>query len=140
MVKDRIGEVFEYEGVIYTVGEWIVGTENSDYHGLPGVITELSDEEGELDIYCTFAEPEDPEIIARIEKRFSYIFDRQQTLNDIPLEDISMNRDEIEFVTDKPACYTPETNIPYPLCVGNHSSLCKHCSFYRNPTNKGGRL
>ena len=38
-----------------------------------------------------------------------------------------------EFVNEylkKPDCYTPETNNPYPLCVGNGTEKCRECCLW----------
>lgn len=37
-----------------------------------------------------------------------------------------------------PACYTPETCNPYPLCVGNGKDQCKSCNLYIDFHDEGG--
>lgn len=101
MVKDKIGESVEYEGVIYTVGATVTVGKGSDYDGLVGKIIEIATDEDmdtdndAIDIYCDFEEPTDPEVIAKLEKRFSYIYDKPQTIQDICLDGIVMAPDEI---------------------------------------------
>ena len=53
----------------------------------------------DIDIYCDFEEPTDPEVIKKLEKRFSYIFDKPQTLEDICLDGIVMAPDEISLIS-----------------------------------------
>ena len=31
---------------------------------------------------------------------------------------------------EKPECYNPEKGNPYPLCIGNGSSMCEECGLY----------
>ena len=62
MIINKQGEVFEYEGKKYIVGEDVYATESS-YYGLIGVIKEIRTGEDkdtdnpEPDIYCDFFEP-----------------------------------------------------------------------------------
>lgn len=63
MILKNSGDVFEYEGVRYTVGEFIYANKNSDYEGLFGVIKEIRDGDDKdtdndtPDIYCAFENP-----------------------------------------------------------------------------------
>lgn len=101
MIKDKIGESVEFEGVTYTVGAAVTVCKGSDYDGLTGKIIEITTDEDmdtdndAIDIYCDFEEPTDPEVIKKLEKRFSYIYDKPQTLQDICLDGIVMAPDEI---------------------------------------------
>ena len=49
---------------------------------------------------------------------------------DIPLDLVILAPDEIQCMADKPVCYDPELDNPYPLCVGNGSLECEHCAYY----------
>ena len=71
MVAEKIGESVEFEGITYTVG---------------------------IDIYCDFEEPTDPEVIAKLEKRFSHIYGNPRTMEDICLDGIVMAPDEISLI------------------------------------------
>ena len=105
MVADKIGESIEYQGVTYTVGAAVSVNKHSDYDGLIGKIIEITTEDDmdtdnvDIDIYCDFEEPTDPEVIKKLEKRFSYIFDKPQTLEDICLDGIVMAPDEISLIS-----------------------------------------
>ena len=96
MFLNKIGEGMEVDGITYTVGQRITANKNSDYDGATGIIIEISDEEDGVDIYCDLERPTDPEVIARIEKRFSYIFDGPRTLDEIPFDGIVLQPDEID--------------------------------------------
>lgn len=101
MVASKIGESIDCCGVTYTVGAAVTAAKGSDYDGLVGKITEITSDEDmdtfndAIDIYCDFEEPTDHEIIAKLEKRFSYIYDEPRTLEDICLDGIIMAPDEI---------------------------------------------
>ena len=41
MIINKNGEIFEYEGTMYRIGDQIVGNEQSEYRGLFGTITEI---------------------------------------------------------------------------------------------------
>lgn len=101
MYKDKIGESYEYKGVVYTVGNKIIGAKRSEYDGVVGVIKEITDEDDALEIICDFEDPTDPEIIKRMEEYFSKIFGKPMTLNDISLEGIIMCPDEIDFLCNE---------------------------------------
>lgn len=96
MFLNKIGEGMEVAGITYTVGQRITANKNSDYDGATGIIIEISDEEDGVDIYCDLERPTDPEVIARIEKRFSYIFDEPKTIDEIPFDEIVLQPDEID--------------------------------------------
>ena len=96
MFLNKIGEGMEVDGITYTVGQRITANKNSDYDGATGIIIEISDEEDGVDIYCDLERPTDPEVIARIEKRFSYIYDEPRTLDEIPFDEIVLQPDEID--------------------------------------------
>ena len=96
MTINKSGEFIEYNGVRYTVGEKITANKNSDFDGVTGIIIEISVEEDGVDIYCDLERPTNPEVIARIEKRFSYIFDEPRTIDEIPFDEIVLQPDEID--------------------------------------------
>lgn len=96
MFLNKIGEGMEVDGITYTVGQRITANKNSDYDGATGIIIEISDEEDGVDIYCDLERPTDTEVIARIEKRFSYIYDEPRTLDEIPFDEIVLQPDEID--------------------------------------------
>lgn len=111
MIINRPGAEFEYEGVIYKIGEPIIGTDESEYEGLFGSITEIRDGEDKEtendtpDLYCTFEPPVLPCEIQKLEEVFSELYQQPKTLDDInldlvimapsmvkPLDDLQTNR------------------------------------------------
>ena len=101
MICQNEGEYIEYDDIRYAVGQRIRANENSDYDGAVGIIVEISDEEDGVDIYCDLERPEDPEIIAKFEKRFSRIFGEPKTIGEIPFDEIVLQPDEIDIPTEK---------------------------------------
>lgn len=63
MILNRINDSFPYGDITYTVGAKVFANEESEYHGLYGVITEIrygEDQETDNDlpdIYCSFIPP-----------------------------------------------------------------------------------
>ena len=86
----------EIDGVFYSVGMTIVGTNQSEYQGLIGNITEIrtdpdKDTENEgPDIYCTFEAPDDPAAVKELEAIFSDLYDEPKTIDDIILDEVIM--------------------------------------------------
>lgn len=104
MILNKAGDVFEYEGIKYTVGEFIYANKNSDYEGLFGVIKEIRDgddkdtENETPDIYCSFENPVMPYDVERIEKRFSELYGEKKKLDDIALDEVIMAPEHISVV------------------------------------------
>lgn len=104
MILKNTGDVFEYEGVKYKVGEFIYANKNSDYEGLFGVIKEIRDgddkdtENETPDIYCAFENPVIPYDIEQIEKRFSKLYGEEKKLEDIALDEVIMAPEHISVV------------------------------------------
>jgi len=110
MVIDQQGEQFEYEGTVYTVGERIVGTPESEYEGLSGFITEIRDGEDKEtendtpDLYCRFEPPVLPCDIRCLEERFSRLYLEPKKLDDIILDLVIMAPEMV-----KPLKHTQKT-------------------------------
>lgn len=96
MFMNRIGAVFEYEGTTFTIGQPIIGTNQSEYEGLYGFITEIRDGEDKEtendtpDIYCTFELPVLPYDIDELGKLFSSLYQQPKKLEDIGLDEVIM--------------------------------------------------
>ena len=138
MIKKQTGETFLYENTLYSIGDWIQCTEGSDYAGLNGVITEIRDGEDREsdnaapDIYCRLQIPKDAELVQKLEARFSGLYGKTVKIAKVPLDRVILSPDELSGIDGVPDCYTPETDNPYPMCVGNGSPLCEKCSLYKN--------
>lgn len=84
MIINRHGAKFLYEGVTYRIGDRIIGTEESEYAGLNGVIFEIRDGEDKEtdnetpDIYCSFEEPVLPSDIEELEKTFTELYQEEK--------------------------------------------------------------
>lgn len=106
MIKDRTGDTFEYEGKIYAIGARVIGTAESEYEGLYGVITEIRDGEDKEtenetpDIYCTFDVPDDETMIKEIEERFTDLYETEKTIDDIVLDEVIMAPEMIEVIPE----------------------------------------
>lgn len=105
MLKDKIGETLEYDGVVYTVGAEVGVYKHSDYADLVGRIMEIRSEEDMdtdneyIDIYCDFNMPTDTEVIEKLEERATLIYGEPKTLKDICLDGIVMAPDEIFIIS-----------------------------------------
>ncbi|MDD4509354.1 MAG: hypothetical protein PHY23_00315 [Oscillospiraceae bacterium] len=106
MIINRPGETFEYNDVLYTIGALIVGTDESEYAGLYGSITEIRDGEDQdtenitPDIYCVFDAPALPQEIVELEKTFSDLYDETKQLCDISLDEVIMAPDMIRLLNE----------------------------------------
>lgn len=104
MILNRLGEEFYYENNYYHVGDQIVGTSESEYEGLYGVITEIRDAEDQEtenetpDIYCSFESPVLPWEIKRLEEVFSDLYDMPKKLEDISLDLVIMAPEMIRVI------------------------------------------
>lgn len=104
MILNKEGDVFEYEGIKYTIGEFIYANKNSDYEGLFGVIKEIRDgddkdtENETPDIYCSFENPVIPHDVEEIERRFSKLYGEEKKLEDIALDEVIMAPEHISVV------------------------------------------
>ena len=82
MIKKRHGEIFEFENVRYSIGDWVRCTEDSDYAGLTGVIVEIRDGEDREtenttpDIYV-FKSPKIPSLSRNWRKGFQSCMGRR---------------------------------------------------------------
>lgn len=107
MILKNVGDVFEYEGVKYTVGEFIYANKNSDYEGLFGVIKEIRDGEDKdtenetPDIYCAFETPVIPHDIKQIEERFSTLYGEKKKICVIALDEVIMAPEHISVVYER---------------------------------------
>lgn len=106
MVYNRPGAKFEYNGTAYEIGQKIIGTAESEYEGLIGVITEIRDrkdkesENDTPDIYCEFLPSVLPSEIKRLEAVFSELYQQPKTLDDIILDMVIMAPDMIKPLDD----------------------------------------
>ena len=104
MIINQPGAEFFYENVCYKIGDRIVGTDASEYQGLLGSIIEIRDGEDKEtenetpDIYCSFDDPVLPYDIAELEKRFSELYQRKKTIEDIALDEVIMAPEMIETI------------------------------------------
>lgn len=96
MILNENGKSFEYDGITYTIGDTIIGTNASEYEGLIGTITEIRDgddketENETPDIYCSFEVPIFPEDVKQLEETFSDLYNETKTIDDIVLDMVIM--------------------------------------------------
>jgi hypothetical protein len=110
MIINRNGAEFEYKGVSFVIGQPVVGTSQSEYEGLYGLITEIRDGEDKEtendtpDIYCAFGPPVLPHDIEELEKRFSGLYQNPKKLEDISLDEVIMAPEMVKVVEDPEKC------------------------------------
>ena len=96
MIINQPGAEFFYEDVCYKIGDRIVATDESEYVGLFGSITEIRDgddkdtENETPDIYCSFEVPVLPYDVAELEARFSKLYGEKKIVDDICLDEVIM--------------------------------------------------
>ncbi len=106
MILNENGKSFEYDGITYTIGDTIIGTNASEYEGLIGTITEIRDDDDKEtenetpDIYCSFEVPIFPEDVKQLEETFSDLYNEPKTIDDIVLDMVIM-APEMILSTDK---------------------------------------
>lgn len=92
MIINKEGMRYTYSGTTYTIGAAVVATEESEYQGLCGIITEIRDgvdretENDTPDIYCWFEPPLFPKEIQELEQRFSDLYQTPRKLDEIALD------------------------------------------------------
>ncbi len=110
MIINRAGAEFEYEGVVYKIGEPIVGTPESEYEGLYGSIMEIRDGEDKEtenetpDFYCAFEPPVLPCEVKKLEEVFSALYGQTKTLDDIGLDCVIMAPSMVKPLDDLRKC------------------------------------
>ena len=110
MIINKNGEIFEYEGTMYRIGDQIVGNEQSEYRGLFGTITEIRDgkdqetENETPDIYCSFEAPVLPCEVKELEERFSELYQESKTIDAIALDLVIMAPEMICPLEDLKEC------------------------------------
>ncbi len=110
MIINRIGAEFVYEGDAFVIGQPVVGTSQSEYEGLYGLITEIRDgkdketENDMPDIYCAFDPPVLPHDIEELEKRFSSLYQNPKKLEGISLDEVIMAPEMVKVVEVPEKC------------------------------------
>ena len=104
MLLERYGATLTVDGVTFMVGGRVHAKDNDEYGGLDGVILEIhTDEDKETEnegpeICCVFDVPDDPELVAEIEARFSDLYQQPKTIDDIGLDYVIMLPDTLEVL------------------------------------------
>ena len=94
MIINKPGAVYHYDGVEYVIGEPIAGTNESEYEGLFGSITEIRDgrdketDNETPDLYCSFDVPLLADDMRKLEERFSELYGEPKTTDDIILDEV----------------------------------------------------
>lgn len=107
MIYNRHGEEFVFDFKTFVIGGPIIATDESEYQGLYGTITEIrTDEDRETendtpDIYCSFEPPVYPHEIREFESVFSDLYGEPKTLDDISLDEVIMAPEMIRMIPDE---------------------------------------
>lgn len=118
MILRTPGDEFQYNGILYKIGEPIIGTEQSEYEGLIGSIVAITDGEDKRtenstpDFYCCFDPPVLPYDIKQLEEIFSDLYDFPKTLEDIILDYVIMAPEMVI-----PVQYAREQRYRLPLYI-----------------------
>ena len=96
MILAKEGMQYACNGIIYRIGGEITVIDDGPYNGLIGIITEIRDgddketENDSVDIYCYFYVPEIPCDREQLIEKFSELYGRSMTLEDISLDMVIM--------------------------------------------------
>lgn len=118
MILRTPGDEFQYNEILYKIGEPIIGTEQSEYEGLIGSIVSITDGEDKRtenstpDFYCCFDPPVLPYDIKQLEEIFSDLYDFPKTLEDIILDYVIMAPEMVI-----PVQYAREQRYRLPLYI-----------------------
>ena len=106
IILSKIGEMIEYAGKKYAVGEKVIANKNSVYEGLIGTIYEIhTDTEKEScnetpDIYCRFREPVMKVNKEKVRKRLSEAYKKDIRLADVGLDCVIMSPEMLVCMSD----------------------------------------
>lgn len=96
MTINKQSDEFLYEEKIYRIGDRVIATDESEYEGLYGVITQICDGDDKdtdndtPDIYCSFEKPEDKKKVVEIEQRFSKAYGEEKKIDKLALDMVIM--------------------------------------------------
>lgn len=118
MIINKEGMRYTYSGTTYTIGAAVVATEESEYQGLCGIITEIRDgvdretENDTPDIYCCFEPPLFQEEIRELERRFTELYQAPKKFDEITLDMVIMAPEMVRVVSPDPSvCKTVEVYL-----------------------------
>lgn len=106
MIIDQIGSVFEYKGIVYTIGGKVYANDESIYSGLYGRIAEIRTDADQIEdrdgpeILCEFIPPILPDEIQRLEKTFSEQYGKDLSIEDILINWISMSSEMLNIIDE----------------------------------------
>ena len=129
MIINKEGMRYTYSGTTYTIGAAVVATEESEYQGLCGIITEIRDgvdretENDTPDIYCCFEPPLFPKEIQELEQRFSELYRMPKKLDEIALDMVIMVPETVRVISPDPKeCKACELYLLTTHCTTNLDS------------------
>lgn len=104
MIVNKYGESLKIDDRVFTIGNRVFANESSEYSGLYGEVIEIrtgddkdTDNEG-IDVYVSFEVPEDEELIAELEDRFSELYGEPKTIDEIALDLVIMSPEMLDIV------------------------------------------
>lgn len=104
MILNRVNDSLTFNSTTYTIGGKVFANEESEYHGLYGVITEIrygEDQETDNDspdIYCSFIRPIFPAERNALETRFSNLYQCKKHIDDLDLDNTIMAPDTLHLI------------------------------------------
>lgn len=129
MIINKEGMRYTYNSTTYTIGAVVVATEESEYQGLYGIITEIRDdvdretENDTPDIYCWFETPLFPKEIQELEQRFSALYQTPKKLDEITLDMVIMAPEMVRVISPDPKeCKACELYLLTTHCTTNLDS------------------
>lgn len=104
MHLDRYGEEYQYNDVVYHVGDQVYANSESVYEGLYGIITEICDRSDKTtenegpDLCCCFDPPVLPDEIKEMEQRFSDLYQCPKQITDLGLDEVIMAPEMLDII------------------------------------------
>ena len=105
MILTEQGAKYETEGKKFVIGEPVYVTDESDYKGLFGIVTEIRDGEDRdtdndtVDIYCSLDKPVLPFDKENLEKHFTELYGKKMALENIALDLVILSPDMLMPIT-----------------------------------------
>jgi hypothetical protein len=106
MIYKLKGQQVVCGGKTFTIGGRVHANEQSDYHGLDGYVVEIiTDDDKDTgnktdDIAIEFYIPQNPEMIAKIEKTFSHLHGNPKKIGELSLDYVFMAPEMLDVMPD----------------------------------------
>lgn len=133
MVLNKRNTPYTVDGIQYEIGKWYQVVGNNPYSGLQCLLREIRDGDDKVtenpgtDFICDCLVPSEATELAKFEAQVSAAYGAPRKAKDISLDGIIFSCDMLRGSDKLPACFAPETDTKYPLCVRTGFARCSCC-------------